>query len=110
MLSKFYCCWHCKITTIFSITYKLICITFHCSNNIDKNSHLTPKELAVRLGQTEEVIRKEIQAMEAERIICGYPTLIMFYLDLMQVSMHFRSEAYKDLHQKTHIIQWFPDK
>ena len=43
---------------------------------IDKNSRLTPEELAVRLGQPEEAVRKEIKAMEAERIICGYPTLI----------------------------------
>lgn len=43
---------------------------------IDKNSHLTPTELAVMLGETEEAIKKEINAMEEEGIICGYPTLI----------------------------------
>lgn len=43
---------------------------------IDKNGRSTPGELAVMLGENEERVRTEIQAMEQEGIICGYPTLI----------------------------------
>lgn len=43
---------------------------------IDRNSKLTPEDLAVMLDTTVEEIRAEIRAMEDERIICGYPTLI----------------------------------
>lgn len=43
---------------------------------IDKNSKLTPSDLASMLGTSEEQIIEEIKAMEEEAIICGYPTLI----------------------------------
>lgn len=43
---------------------------------IDKNSKLTAKELAVMLGSDEEDVVKAIAEMEADKIICGYPTLI----------------------------------
>ncbi|BCN29146.1 Lrp/AsnC family transcriptional regulator [Anaeromicropila herbilytica] len=43
---------------------------------IDKNSKLTQKDLAIMLGATEEEIVNEINAMEQESVICGYPTLI----------------------------------
>lgn len=43
---------------------------------IDKNSKLTPKDLAAMLGSTEEEIAALIKELEAETIICGYPTLI----------------------------------
>ena len=50
-----------KIFVLISFSQKIL-------KTIDKNSHLTPKELAVRLGQTEETVKKEIQAMEAELV------------------------------------------
>lgn len=43
---------------------------------IEKNSRIDFKELAVLLGEPEELIEKEIKAMEKENIICGYHTLI----------------------------------
>lgn len=43
---------------------------------MDKNGRITPKDLAVMLGHTEEEIAAEIKLMEEENIICGYPTLI----------------------------------
>lgn len=43
---------------------------------MDKNSRLTPADLAVMLGETQEAVEKEIRAMEEEGVICGYPTLI----------------------------------
>lgn len=43
---------------------------------IDKNSRLTPADLAVMLGYKEEEVKEEIKKMEEEKIICGYPTLI----------------------------------
>lgn len=43
---------------------------------MDKNGRITPEDLAVMLGSTVEKIRAEIKAMEEEKIICGYPTLI----------------------------------
>jgi len=43
---------------------------------IDKNSKLTPSDLAAMLGTTEDIIAKELKAMEDNEIICGYPTLI----------------------------------
>lgn len=43
---------------------------------IDKNSKLTPAELAVMLGSTEAEVTAAIAEMEEEKIICGYPTLI----------------------------------
>ncbi len=43
---------------------------------IDKNSKLTAKDLAAMLGSTEDEISAIIKQLEAESIICGYPTLI----------------------------------
>jgi DNA-binding Lrp family transcriptional regulator len=43
---------------------------------IDKNSKLTPKEIAVMLGVEEEAVAAAIKELEQESIICGYPTLI----------------------------------
>ena len=45
-------------------------------NAISKNSKITNEDLAVMLGIKKEVIDAEITAMEQEKIICGYPTLI----------------------------------
>jgi len=43
---------------------------------IEKNSKIDIKELATRLGVEEIEIAEELQALEAENIICGYHTLI----------------------------------
>lgn len=43
---------------------------------IEKNSKIDLAELAVILGASEVDVVNELEAMEAERIICGYPTLI----------------------------------
>ena len=43
---------------------------------IDKNSRITPADLAIMLGYTVEEIEAELKTMEDEKIICGYPTLI----------------------------------
>ena len=43
---------------------------------IEKNSRIYFKELAVMLGEEEIDVVNEIAAMEAEGVICGYPTLI----------------------------------
>ena len=43
---------------------------------IEKNSRIDLKELAIVLGVDEETVANELEAMEAENIICGYHTLI----------------------------------
>lgn len=43
---------------------------------IEKNSKLTAKDIAAILGETEEKIAAEIEALEDEHVICGYHTLI----------------------------------
>lgn len=43
---------------------------------IDKNSKITTLDLARMLNATEEEVAKCIAEMEADKIICGYPTLI----------------------------------
>lgn len=43
---------------------------------IEKNSRIDIAELAIVLGADEATIMNELEAMEQERIICGYPTLI----------------------------------
>ncbi len=43
---------------------------------IDQNAKLTPAELAAMLGKEEAYVAKEIETMEKEHVICGYPTLI----------------------------------
>lgn len=45
-------------------------------NAISRNSQLSIKDLAAMLHLEEEEVRREIQQMEQENIICGYPTLI----------------------------------
>ena len=43
---------------------------------IDKNSKLTPEELAVMLGSTTGEVEAIIKELEEDTILCGYPTLI----------------------------------
>lgn len=43
---------------------------------IDKNSKLTAKDLSLMLGATEEEVAAAVAEMEADSVICGYPTLI----------------------------------
>lgn len=43
---------------------------------LERNSRMTPAEIAVLLGSSEEVIAAEIRKMEDENIICGYNTLV----------------------------------
>lgn len=43
---------------------------------IEKNSKLTNKDLSIMLGRVEQDIEKEIIALENEKVICGYNTLI----------------------------------
>lgn len=43
---------------------------------IDKNSKLDEADLAKMLGMTEQAVHDEIKKLEAEHVICGYPTLI----------------------------------
>ena len=43
---------------------------------LESNSRISPAELAVRLGYSEEEVIKTIAELEADRIIVGYHTLI----------------------------------
>lgn len=43
---------------------------------ISKNSRISTEDLAAMLGTGKEDVEKEIKAMEEEKVICGYPTLI----------------------------------
>lgn len=43
---------------------------------IEKNSRIDIRELAIVLGVDEAAVLNELEAMEAEHIICGYHTLI----------------------------------
>lgn len=43
---------------------------------IEKNSRVTLHDLAVLLGVDEQMVKNELEAMEAEHVICGYHTLI----------------------------------
>lgn len=43
---------------------------------LDKNGRITPEDLAIMLDLDVETVVDEIKAMEEERVICGYPTLI----------------------------------
>lgn len=45
-------------------------------NYIETNSRVDVKDLAVMLGVEETTVANEMAAMEEERIICGYHTLI----------------------------------
>lgn len=48
----------------------------HILNIISKNARYSTKEIAAMLGSDEQTVEKEIEQMEAENVICGYPTLI----------------------------------
>ena len=41
---------------------------------LDKNSKVAESDLAKMLGMTEEEVHAEIKKLEAEHVICGYPT------------------------------------
>ncbi len=43
---------------------------------LEKNSRIDIKELAILLGAKEDAVALEIKAMEEEKVICGYHTLI----------------------------------
>jgi DNA-binding Lrp family transcriptional regulator len=43
---------------------------------LEKNSRIDIKELAIRVDADEATVLNELEAMEQERIICGYHTLI----------------------------------
>ena len=43
---------------------------------MQRNSHITPGEIAVMLGTTEEAVKEEIKQLENDKIILGYRTLI----------------------------------
>ncbi len=43
---------------------------------IDKNSKLDAAELAIMLGSSRDEVVAAIAEMEADKVICGYPTLI----------------------------------
>ncbi len=43
---------------------------------IDQNARLSIEDLAIMLNESEEAIAAELQRMEEQQIICGYPTLI----------------------------------
>ena len=43
---------------------------------LDKQGRMAPEDIAAMLGENVEAVKKEIAAMEEEKVICGYPTLI----------------------------------
>ena len=43
---------------------------------IDNNAKLSVKDLAVMLGEDEAAVATAIRELEADSVICGYPTLI----------------------------------
>lgn len=43
---------------------------------LDKQGRMKPEDIAAMLGADVEEVKKEIAAMEEEKVICGYPTLI----------------------------------
>lgn len=45
-------------------------------NFIEKKSRIDVKELALLIGSDEATVLNELEAMEQERVICGYHTLI----------------------------------
>ena len=45
-------------------------------NYIEKNSRVDIAELALRVDADEQAVLNELEAMEHERVICGYHTLI----------------------------------
>lgn len=45
-------------------------------NSIEKKARIDIEELALRVGTDEQTVFQELEAMEHERVICGYHTLI----------------------------------
>ena len=45
-------------------------------NIVEQNSKIDPEELALRVGSDVQTVLNELEAMEHERVICGYHTLI----------------------------------
>lgn len=43
---------------------------------LEKNARIDPKDLASLIGEQEADVRREIEAMEGEGIICGYHTMV----------------------------------
>lgn len=43
---------------------------------LEKNARIDPKDLASLIGEQEAEVRREIEAMEEEGIICGYHTMV----------------------------------
>lgn len=43
---------------------------------LEKDSRIPVQELAVMLGESEQAIEDEMRAMEEEKVICGYHTMI----------------------------------
>lgn len=43
---------------------------------LEKNSRISARDIAAMIGADEDTVASEIQAMEKEKIICGYPTMI----------------------------------
>ena len=43
---------------------------------LEKNARIDPKDLASLIGEQEEEVRKEIEKLEDEGIICGYHTMV----------------------------------
>lgn len=43
---------------------------------LETDSKLSPKDIAAMLGLDEETVVNDIKAMEADKIICGYHTMI----------------------------------
>ena len=43
---------------------------------LEKNSHLTPADMAAMIGAGEEEVAEAINEMEKQKIICGYRTVI----------------------------------
>ena len=43
---------------------------------LEENARYTVKDLAAMLGLEAEKVKEEIEAMERERVICGYHALV----------------------------------
>jgi len=43
---------------------------------LEKNSHITPEQIAIMLGREVHNVKKEIATLEADGIIVGYKTLV----------------------------------
>lgn len=43
---------------------------------LERNSRISPRELAILLGSSEELVTEEIRKMEEEQVICGYHTQV----------------------------------